>query len=88
MKTDLKKFMPKNKDHTDFAPHDVRDWEKVAQQELGKTSPLDILTKKKSGLLIKPYYHTRSSEENMISILQTTYRKDCCAMVQRTKNFR
>jgi len=48
--------MPKNIFHSDFSPHSVRDWEKIAQQELGNKNLSENLTKAKRGAVIKPYY--------------------------------
>ena len=48
--------MTKNIFHSDFNSHSVRDWEKIAQQELGNKNPWENLTKAKRGTTIKPYY--------------------------------
>ncbi len=47
--------MKKNNFGLEFAKHGIRDWEKVAQQELGN-DPWEKLTKENSGIKIKPYY--------------------------------
>lgn len=47
--------MEKNNISLDFDQHSVRDWEKIAQQELG-SNPWEKLAKENSGLNIKPYY--------------------------------
>ncbi|GHM98572.1 hypothetical protein WSM22_00620 [Cytophagales bacterium WSM2-2] len=52
--------MKKNNFNTDFLTHSVREWEKVAQQELSG-SPWEKLTKENSGLTIKPYYDSGDS---------------------------
>jgi len=60
--------MKKNNFNTDFSAHSVRDWEKVAQQELG-SNPWEKLTKENSGLQIKPYYDSADSvAENKIPV--------------------
>src|SRR5438477_9910264 len=52
----------------DFGQHSVRDWEKIAQQELAG-DPWVKLSKENSGLQIKPYYDLSDSvQENKISI--------------------
>lgn len=52
----------------DFEQHSVRDWEKIAQQELAG-NPWEKLTKENSGLQIKPYYDLSDlTKENKISI--------------------
>src|SRR5260221_10165305 len=52
----------------DFEQHSVRDWEKIAQQELAG-DPWVKLTKENSGLRIKPYYDSSDSiKENKIAI--------------------
>ncbi|MBI1766786.1 MAG: methylmalonyl-CoA mutase, partial [Bacteroidetes bacterium] len=52
----------------DFEQHTVRDWEKIAQQEVAGP-PWTKLTKENSGLQIKPYYDSSDSvKENKISI--------------------
>lgn len=48
--------MAENKFQLDFNAHTVRDWEKVAQQELINKDPWQNLTKERAGLAIKPYY--------------------------------
>jgi len=48
--------MPENNFNSIFSDHAVRDWEKVAQQELGNKDPWENLTKAKQGVMIKPYY--------------------------------
>jgi methylmalonyl-CoA mutase len=48
--------MPENNFYSDFNHRAVRDWEKVAQQELGDKNPWKKLTKAKLGVTIKPYY--------------------------------
>ncbi len=60
--------MKKNNFGLDFAQHTVRDWEKIAQQELG-SNPWEKLTKENSGLHIKPYYDSSNAiNENKIVI--------------------
>jgi len=41
---------------SDFHSNSVRDWEKIASQELGNKSPWENLTKAKHATTIKPYY--------------------------------
>src|SRR5882757_831254 len=48
--------MGENNFYSDFNHHTVRDWEKVAQQELGNKNPWEKLTREKHGVTIKPYY--------------------------------
>ena len=48
--------MPENNFQSNFNAHSVRDWEKIAQQELGDKNPWENLTKAKQGVTIKPYY--------------------------------
>ncbi|HLZ16650.1 MAG TPA: methylmalonyl-CoA mutase family protein, partial [Cyclobacteriaceae bacterium] len=48
--------MPENKFQLDFNALSVRDWEKIAQQELANKNPWKNLTREKRGLTIKPYY--------------------------------
>jgi methylmalonyl-CoA mutase len=48
--------MLKNIFHSDFDTHSVRDWEKIAQQELGNKNPWENLTQTKQGTTVKPYY--------------------------------
>jgi methylmalonyl-CoA mutase len=55
--------MSKNNFHSDFNPHAVRDWEKIAQQELGNKNPWGSLTKTKLGVTIKPYYDSGDAVE-------------------------
>jgi methylmalonyl-CoA mutase len=55
--------MPKNIFHSDFNMPSVRDWEKIAQQELGNKNPWENLTKAKRGTSIKPYYDGRDAVE-------------------------
>src|SRR5689334_10264921 len=52
----------------DFKPHTVRDWEKVAQQELGD-NPWNKLNKEIAGLYIKPYFDADDSTD--IKIVST-----------------
>src|SRR5258707_9367057 len=60
--------MQKNNLGLNFEPHTVRDWEKIAQQELAE-DPWVKLTKENSGLRIKPYYDSSDSvKENKIAI--------------------
>ena len=56
--------MPKNIFHSDFTTHSVRDWEKIAQHELGNKNPFENFTKEKQGTTIKPYYDRDDSVEN------------------------
>lgn len=42
--------------YSNFNEHTVRDWEKIAQQELGDGNPWQSLTKIRQGVTIKPYY--------------------------------
>jgi methylmalonyl-CoA mutase len=63
--------MKKNNFDSEFAKHEVRDWEKVAQQELG-SNPWEKLTKENSGIQIKPYYDSSSIVvENKVLISAT-----------------
>lgn len=48
--------MAENNFYSGFEHHDVRDWEKIAQQELGNKDPWEKLTKAKHGVTVKPYY--------------------------------
>jgi methylmalonyl-CoA mutase len=48
--------MAGSKFQLDFSIPSVRDWEKIAQHELGNKHPWQNLTKKKGGLTVKPYY--------------------------------
>lgn len=50
--------MQKNNFYSDFNQQSVRDWEKIAQHELGNKNPWENLTKAKQGVTIKPYYDT------------------------------
>src|SRR6266705_2816262 len=59
--------MEKNIFGLDFVQHSVRDWEKIAQQELGD-NPWEKLTKENSGLQIKPYYDSSGAVKNKIAI--------------------
>jgi len=56
--------MQKNIFNSDFNPHSVRDWEKIAQQELGNKNPWENLTRAKRGATIKPYYDRDDTVES------------------------
>ncbi len=55
--------MSKNNFLSDFEPHIVRDWEKIALHELGNKNPWENLTNEKPqlGLPVKPYYDSANS---------------------------
>ncbi len=60
--------MEENNFLKDFAAHTVRDWEKVAQQELGDKNPWESLSNNKVGVIVKPYYDDSDAvTENEIS---------------------
>src|ERR1041385_2319093 len=63
--------MKKNNFGLEFGKHAVRDWEKIAEQELG-SNPWEKLTKENSGIQIKPYYDSSNAvTENKVLISQT-----------------
>jgi methylmalonyl-CoA mutase len=53
--------MQKNNSYSDFDQQSVRDWEKVAQHELGNKNPWENLAKRKQGVTIQPYYTSSTS---------------------------